>query len=178
MTLTHLQLENLIKAAETGNAYAQYVLASIYLDDCCEFYDAEKAFPLFKAAAEQGHISAQEELALMYMFGEGCDEDPDEALRWLLLVANRNIASAQCALGEYYYEEGNYALAFKLASRAAQAGYQNAMELLVKMYRTGNGTVCDDTAAQMWMDKYKNWTESDEIPEDELLKLPVLNDEE
>lgn len=44
--------------------------------------DCKVAFGLYLKAAEQGHVGAMKKAALWYNRGIGCEQNPEEALRW------------------------------------------------------------------------------------------------
>ena len=57
----------------------------------------------YKKAAEQGDISAQIMLGLMYDLGEGVLKDDKEAVKWFRLAAEQGDADAQSNLGNMYH---------------------------------------------------------------------------
>ena len=82
----------------------------------------------YQLAAEQGDASAQANLGVMYVNGEGVPEDDREAVRWFRLAAEQGDASAQFNLGVAYYNgEGvpqDYVQAhkwFNIAASSAEA---------------------------------------------------------
>src|SRR5215510_13474653 len=76
------------KAAESGNAEAQYRLASIYRSGRGVPQDELLAFKWMKAAAEQNHRSAQFNVANMYLAGRGVASDMGLATVWLKKAAS------------------------------------------------------------------------------------------
>ncbi len=69
-----------IRAAELGYAPAQHLLGNYY-----EFLksDPDKAFGLYRSAADAGYGPAQAELAVCYALGKGVRADQGEAAWWL-----------------------------------------------------------------------------------------------
>ena len=63
----------------------------------------------YRLAAEQGSADAQFNLGVSYDFGEGVEEDDEEAVRWYRLAAEQGHADAAYNLGVSYV---NYALPF------------------------------------------------------------------
>ncbi|MDA8961014.1 sel1 repeat family protein [Akkermansiaceae bacterium] len=58
-----------------------------------------KAAKLFRKAAEQGHVSAQSNLGVMYENGEGVPEDKAEATKWIRKAAEQGNEDAKAWLG-------------------------------------------------------------------------------
>ena len=95
------------KAAESGNAEAQYQLAACYYDGvdglpraACDH--AAKAAALYRAAAEQRHGGAQFEFAECLFFGLGVAKDLANAVVWYGKAAEIGVADAQFRLGKCY----------------------------------------------------------------------------
>ena len=90
--------------AEQGNTQAQLDLANIYYEGGSEFLDIEpdlqEAAKWFRKSAEQGNITAQYRLGMMYLNGEGVEKNKDEATNWLLKAANRGDKAARNQLAE------------------------------------------------------------------------------
>ena len=70
------------KAAEQGNAGAQYNLAVMYDKGLGVPQDYSEAVRWYRKAAEQGDALAQYNLGVMYANGEGVPQDYAEAVRW------------------------------------------------------------------------------------------------
>ena len=73
----------LAKMANSGNAEAQYQLASLYRSGRGVALDEALAFKWMKAAAERGHVKAQFNLGSMYLAGRGVGRDAEQARIWL-----------------------------------------------------------------------------------------------
>ena len=58
----------------------------------------KESFERYKKAAEQGDVEAQYNLGLMYEFGDGVEEDFDQAVKWFEKAAERGHEGAQDAL--------------------------------------------------------------------------------
>ena len=71
------------RMANSGNAEAQYQLASLYRSGRGVPLDEALAFKWMKAAAERGHARAQFNLGSMYLAGRGVGRDIDQARTWL-----------------------------------------------------------------------------------------------
>ena len=72
--------------------------------------DDEKAIEWFEKAAEQGFISAQQALGVMYEHGFGADQDDSMAMRWYGKAAAQGHNDAQANI--------DYILAKRRASAA------------------------------------------------------------
>ena len=76
-------LKSLIKAANQGNACAQFQLAVMYYSgEGGLSKDYKKSFEWAIKAANQGHTKAYRLLGEIYMFGKGVPEDLDKAQEW------------------------------------------------------------------------------------------------
>ena len=73
----------LLGKAESGEAVAQYKVASIYesgSDDVPQ--NLLEAAKWYRMAAEQNHSQSQYNLGMMYQSGHGVGEDANEANKW------------------------------------------------------------------------------------------------
>ena len=72
-----------VKAAQLGNAQAQFELGKMYENGCgaVKKYNVTAA-DFYKKAAEQGHAEAQYALGSMYMNGLGVRKDERIAAEW------------------------------------------------------------------------------------------------
>src|SRR5215471_972175 len=68
------------RMAKSGNAEAQYQLASLYRSGRGVAQDDALAFKWMQAAAEQGHVRAQFNLGTMYVAGRGAARDDAKAV--------------------------------------------------------------------------------------------------
>jgi TPR repeat protein len=74
------------KAAEQGNALAQYNLAGMYFKGDGVAKDSTEAAKWVRKAAEQGIAEAQFKLGYLYAKGLGVMKDEVEAYKWILLA--------------------------------------------------------------------------------------------
>src|SRR5215468_7311495 len=88
------------KAAESGNAEAQYRLASLYRSGRGVPQDEALAFKWMKTAAEQNHANAQFNVANMYLAGRGVASDAGLATVWLKKAASHGHDEAAKRLAE------------------------------------------------------------------------------
>ena len=116
--------------------------------------DYENALREWKPLAEQGHISAQYGLGLMYRDGNGVPKNYKTAVKWFRLAAKQGNAAAQTSLGVMYAQgQGiteNDKTAFKWFRLAAEQGNADAQYSLGLMYGTGQGVIQDWVYAHMW----------------------------
>ena len=90
------------KAAEQGNAEAQFNLGVMYSNGRGVLQDDKEAVRLYRLAAEQGIAQAQYNLGIMYNNGEVVLQDYKEAVKWYRLAAEQGKANAQFNLGNMY----------------------------------------------------------------------------
>lgn len=146
----------LLKAAEQGNAEAQYYLGLLYQNGKGVEKDFEQAFALFKSAAENGVQAAQYELSKAYANGRGTDVDEVKGLQWLRAAADGGVGDAQLFLANAL-ESGQGAPLDRVEAlgwyrRAAENGIPIAQRILGSKYLTGGDTTAPDpNEAQRWL---------------------------
>lgn len=122
------QAEYYRKAAEQGNADAQYNLGVCYDNGEGVTQSYEEAVKWYRLAAEQGNAMAQYNLGGCYEFGEGVTQSYEEAFKW-------------------------YSKAV-LSDNPPKIAYKN----LADCYRYGRGTIADYKKAEYYQkkaDQYK-----------------------
>ena len=149
-----LASEEFLKAAEQGDATAQFNLGVMYDKGEGVTRDYAEAVRWYRRAAAQGHARAQFNLGLKYAKGEGVTRNYAEAVRWYRRAAGQGNARAQSNLGAMYAKgEGvtrNYAEAVRWYRRAAAQGYATAQFNLGVMYAKGHGVPRNYIEAYMW----------------------------
>ena len=85
-------VEQYTKAAEQGDAEAQYNLGVCYEKGEGVPQNYEEAAKWYMKAAEQGHANAQNNLGLCYYVGNGVRQNHEEAVKWY-----RKAATATCS---------------------------------------------------------------------------------
>lgn len=90
------------KAADQGDAPAQFTMGLMYFDGKGVAQDDRQAEAWYRKAAEQGYPSAQVNLGLMYFFGRGVSKDDHQAVAWLRKAADKGNAYGQHGLGLVY----------------------------------------------------------------------------
>lgn len=154
-------LKWLRKAAEQGNAKAQFDLGNILnrepddISDIGDFCEANKWFTL---AAEQGNVDAQFELAVNYYQGIGVKEDNDEAFKWFSKAAQQNHAEAWGYLFEMFLNgygvKADLHKAQTCLMNSANAGDNYSMELLGRAYEDGAYGLNEDfSQAVYWYER-------------------------
>ena len=125
-----------LRAAEQGDADAQYHLGVIYGNGYGVQQSDAEAVKWYRKAAEQGHPYAQNDLGYLYQNGFGVERNEAEAFRLYHLAAEQGDAIGQFNLG-LMYEYGcgvqkNMRKARKWYVEAATQGYEDA---IVKLER-------------------------------------------
>ncbi len=93
------------KAADAGNADAQYRLGTMYQKERegdGVAHDDPAAVRWYRKAAEAGHAEAQNNLGWMYANGRGVPRDDQEAVRWYKKAAEAGQTLTQYYLGVRY----------------------------------------------------------------------------
>jgi TPR repeat protein len=89
------------RAADLGNASAQFNLAVSYDEGDGVEVDHVKAFELYQKAAAQDHPAAQFNLAISYLEGEGVKKNEDKGVEWLRRAADQGYEQAISLLKQY-----------------------------------------------------------------------------
>jgi TPR repeat protein len=125
------------KAAEQGNAEAEYELGKCYLNGHGVESNEDEAFNWFQKSATQGYADAQ--CMLGARFGLMFDYESGEQHEWTRKAAAQGHAQAQCDLGATYYY-GDFAVdknideAVKWLCKSAGQGNVEALCLIFKLY--------------------------------------------
>ena len=103
-------IKKLLRAAEQGDARAQYTLGFMYYEGEGVPEDTVEAVKWLRKAAEQGDDWAQHvaQLYLCFIYfdgGQGVPKDYTEAVKWYRMVAEQDPAQAQLGLGQIYEDE-------------------------------------------------------------------------
>jgi len=92
----NISLKDIHKAAEQGNAAAQFNLGMMYYEGGEVSQDYAEAAKWLLKAAEQGIATAQYNLAEMYQNGLGIPQDYTEAVKWY-----RSLRAGGCRCPDY-----------------------------------------------------------------------------
>lgn len=142
------------KAAELGDADAQFNLAVLYDTGRGVQQDYVRAALWYRRAADKGHVVAQYNLGNMYAAGQGVPRDDRQAVGWYRRSAEAGYAPAQFNLASMY-EVGrgidhDDAMALRWYRQAANQRYAPAMYNLAAMYFRGQGVPEDYVEAYKW----------------------------
>ena len=142
------------KAAEKGDANAQWIMGGLYDRGLGVTESRSDAFKWYRKSAENGHAEAQFKIGQMYGKGEGTTLDRSEATRWYLKAANQGHIEAQYYMG-YRFEHGkgvtqNFSEAHHWYLKAAEQGSPSAMHGLGEIYLRGQGVPQNQIEAYKW----------------------------
>ena len=145
------------KAAEKGNAEAQFKLGYCLYQGLGMEQDYAEAVKWFRKAAEQGLVEAQFNLGLCFYQGQGTEQDYAEAGNWFRKAAEQGLAEAQSNLGLCFYQglgtEQDYAEAVYWYRKSAEQGHAEAQYNLGVCTGKGLGTKQNDAEAFNWIRK-------------------------
>ena len=145
------------KAAEQGEAIAQYNLGNMYRDGRGVEQSDVEMVKWYRKSAEQGYATAQNNLGFMYQNGRGVEQSNVEAVKWYRKSAEQGYARAQNNLGVMYQNgrgvEQSDVEAAKWFRKSAEQGYAVAQNNLGWMYQNGRGVEQSDTEAAKWFRK-------------------------
>jgi TPR repeat protein len=91
-----------LRAAQLGDAGAQFVVGMRYLNGPGVVRDPNEAAFWLEQAARQNHPHAAFELGLLLLAGDGVTPNPERGLDWLRAAADLGLLDAQEALAEIY----------------------------------------------------------------------------
>ena len=107
--------------------------------------------------AEQGDVSAQYFLGVMYTYGRGVPQNDAEAVKWYRKAAEQGFAQAQYNLGVmYYFGEGvsvNSIKAYMWWSLAMEQGNELATEnlnIIKEKMSSAEISIAQELATDMW----------------------------
>jgi len=138
------------KAANQGNAEAQYQLGNLY-ENSQLTKDYKTAADWYHKAAQQGSAKAQARLGVFYSGGMGVNKNANEALLWSGKAALQGNMEAEFLLGLMYMLgeviPQNETLARGWLTKAAAQSHPNSLLLLAGMYKEGDGGTKDPILA-------------------------------
>lgn len=148
-------IDRLRKAAEQGDATAQFNLGYCYCKGQGVPQDYAEAVKWYRKAAEQGEAGAQCNLGNCYQKGEGVPQDYAEAIRWYRKAAEQGDAGAQYNLGLCYDASlgvpMNIFEAVKWYRKAAEQGHAGAQCNLGYCFEKGWGVPRNAIEAYKWL---------------------------
>ena len=145
-------LTETVKAAEAGEAKAQFKLGDMYYyGNNGVSQDNSMAMAWYRRAADQGYADAQFSIGKMYAIGFGVSKNMPEALKWYEKAGEQGHLEAQQNLAWYYYNNvTNYPEAIKWFRKAAEQGDSEAQYELGRIYEDGKGVPPNRIAAEKW----------------------------
>lgn len=152
-------MENLIRWAKLGDVDSQFKLGVKYFFGEDTRLDYSQAFIWFQKAAQQGHGTAQYNLAQCYEKELGVAQDYSLALYWYQKSAAQGDVDAMTNIALYHYlgqgTRQDYAEAVRWWKKSASLGDGKACFNLGICYRDGTGVWKDLDEAEMWLLKAK-----------------------
>ena len=154
-----MKLKRAIVAIVLVSAFAAPLTAGTFEDavDAHARGDYAKALRLIRPLANDGNATAQFNLGLMYLTGQGVRQDYSAAAIWFRKAAEQGYAHAQSNLG-ILYRDGrgvaqDYTEAVMWFRKAADQGDAVAEFLLGNQYAFGKGVPQDYSEAMRWFRK-------------------------
>jgi TPR repeat protein len=149
-------LARLKKAAEKGNAEAQFELGRMYGNGDGVPQDYDTAIGWLEKAAQQNHARAQESLGSIYANGVGVQQDFPTARNWYMKAARNGLGSAQYLMATMFRfglfeSEVDMDQAIDWYQRAAKQNVAAAQLALGKLAMRGKHVRQDDAAALQWL---------------------------
>ncbi len=148
--------DSLRKAASSGDANAQFVIATRYLNGENVTPDAAKAAYWYGRAAVTGLAPAQYRMATLYERGTGVEKNMQAALSWYERAAA--LGNVKAMHNAAVISAGNdagspdYVRAFKWFTLAAQHGLKDSQFNLAVLIERGMGTKVNLAEALFWYD--------------------------
>lgn len=140
-----LKQQEIPKEKETLQAESDASPDLIEYERVNDIYEADvaKGFPLMKELAEKGNMFAQFNMGAHYDFGENCERDVEEAIRWYEKAAENGHMAAMFNLANCYYRgegvEVDMEKVIELYEKSAEAGCDDAYINLGIIFITGDG---------------------------------------
>lgn len=100
------QPQDIVKAAEAGDARAQFLLGNMYNSGRGQGKNVTQAAKWFRKAADQGDVDAMFHLGVMLERGRGTIKNVQEAVKWYRAAADAGHADAMYTLS-LMYSSGN-----------------------------------------------------------------------
>jgi localization factor PodJL len=142
------------RAAASGDARAQFIVAGRYLDGQGVAQDFGQAFAWYQQAAARGLAPAQYRLATLYELGKGVAADPVQALAWYERAALggnvKAMHNAAVLLADDKAGPADFDRAFRWFKAAAERGFADSQFNLAILYERGLGTPPSAEEAYVW----------------------------
>jgi TPR repeat protein len=138
---TNKPLQEIRRAAEAGEAPAQYYLGREWFFGVSGNRDMQESFTWVRRSAEQAYPQAELLLARFYFLGLAAERDPQQGFRWATRAADHDNADAMALLGlNHEFGEGTSRDARKALEwlrRAERAGSRVAPRWMGDFYSRG-----------------------------------------
>lgn len=118
--------------------------------------DYEKAYELYKLAADADTPQAYAKLAQLSYNGQGVKQDKAEAKRLAQIGADKGDGKALWVLGKLAQSENEGEAACRLFTQSAEAGEPSACYELALIYANGLGVQANTAAAKQWAERAVN----------------------
>ena len=148
-------VEQMERAAQAGNPYAQHLLGKLYRDGTVVIPDAEKARDWFQRSAEQGLNAARYALGKLLLTDDPLVWNTSAGLYWLEVAYQNGSPYAGYRLGKEHLRgkivPKDVPKALEYLNDAAQRGNQFAQYTLGKLYLLGRVVPQDKVLAEQWL---------------------------
>lgn len=150
-------VEQMTRAAELGNPYAQHLLGKLYRDGTVIIPDAEKARDWFQRSAEQGLNVARYALGKLLLTDDPLVRNIPAGLCWLEQAQQNGSSYAGYRLGKEHLRgkivPKDVPKALEYLNDAAQRDNQFAQYTLGKLYLMGREVPQDKELAEQWLER-------------------------
>lgn len=148
-------VEQMTRAAELGNLYAQHLLGKLYRDGTVVIPNVEKARDWFRRSAEQGLNVARYALGKLLLTDDPLVRNTSAGLHWLEMAYQNGSPYAGYRLGKEHLRgeivPRDVSKALEYLNDAAQRGNQFAQYTLGKLYLLGREVPQDKALAEQWL---------------------------
>ena len=131
-------LETDQNAAQSGDAKAQFAMATRFEDGKGVDRSMSQAIEWYRKSADSGFVEAQAYLGVIYDKGRGIRQDDLEAVRWYRKAAEQGHGQSQYNLGVFYFHgralEANKEEARKWFERARDSGFAGGAAALKEFF--------------------------------------------
>ena len=159
-------LERLKKRVEVGDTKAIGILGGYYREGEDGFpQDMNKAFEMWHRAGKLGNVTAYFNLGSAYYIGNGVEQDINKAKHYWELAAIGGDAGARYNLGRLEACAGNLDRTIKHLLFAVVGGYEDALNKIQQMYKSGVATKDDYAKALRARQAYLDEIRSDQRDE-------------
>jgi len=144
-----LELRELERASELGNAFAMLNLGLLFAIGCGIPKDTKIAIKLLEHASELGNAEAMFHLGTLYEKGEDVPKDINEAIKWYRRASNNNHGESKKVVRLIDWD-GRGQLKLRELERSSELGNCYAMFALGLLYEKGEGVPKDIKQAIAW----------------------------